>query len=308
MAIPYICDPMLELRSAFSRESHIGTMHRVERFAVCGLSPLAIGRMNRRQWRQAERWAWIFKLATTDTYTSTGSNTWTCPAGVTSVQAEVWGAGGSPQSPSPTGARGGGGGGAYSLKSGLAVTPSSGYTAFVGAAAAVTAGQDSYFVNSSTCMAKGGATTTGIGGASGGAAASGVGDTKYSGGNGGSSGSAGTTSGGGGGSSAGTGANGNNGSNGGATLGGAGATAPTGGGDGGRGGDKSAAGTNAVNGVQPGGGGGGRGFDATQASAVGGHGKVAITYTDPGHPAMRRFGGVSHAFPRIDGAEGAYIF
>lgn len=304
MAIPNICDPMLELQSAFSRESHVGTMRRVERFAVCGLSPFAIGRMNRRQWRQAERWAWVFRLVT-DTYTSSGSNTWTCPAGVTSVQAEVWGAGGSPNSPSGVG-RGGGGGGAYSLKSGIAVTPSTGYTAYVGTAVAATNGEDSYFVDAATCMAKGGIAATTATGAAGGAAASGVGDTKYSGGNGGN-GAAGR-GGGGGGSSAGTGANGNNGSGESLGIGGAGATAPTGGGNGGRGGDSNPAGTNAQPGSQPGGGGGGRGRTDTQSSGVGGDGKVAITYTDSGQPAVRRFGGALHAVSRIHGMEGAYIF
>ena len=276
--LAYDFRPMLRLETVAIQHCTIGPLHRTDRLCIARASDDFLAMLDRRRLPAFKRWAWVFRLVT-DTYTTAGSNTWTCPAGVTSVQGEAWGAGGSPLSPSPTGARGGGGGGAYSLKSGIAVTPSSGYTAFVGAAAAETAGQDSYFVNTSTCMAKGGSRSAGVGGGTGGAAASGVGDTKYSGGNGGSSGSAGTTSGGGGGSSAGTGANGNNGTAGGATLGGAGATAPTGGGNGGRGGDKSAAGTNAVNGTQPGGGGGGRGFDATQSSAIGGNGKVAITYT-----------------------------
>lgn len=260
------------------RSFDIGKMLRTERTFAYRLSPLAIGRMNRRQWRQAERWAWVFRLVT-DTYTSSGSNTWTCPAGVTAVQAEVWGAGGSPSTSGiSTNGRGGGGGGAYSLKSGIAVTPSSGYTAYVGKGVVALAGEDSYFVNSSTCMAKGGGTTTSTSAGTGGAAASGVGDTKYNGGNGGTGQV--TGGGGGGGSSAGTAAAGNTGGNGVASgAGGSGATAPTGGGNGGTGGTYLT--DNAQNGVQPGGGGGGRGraSSGTYPSGTGGHGKVAITYT-----------------------------
>src|SRR5262247_954414 len=73
--------------------------------------------------------------ATTDTYTTAGTFTWTCPAGVTSVQAEVWagGGGGGAGNGVDTGG-GGGGGGAYSKKNTIAVTPSTGYTVIVGAA------------------------------------------------------------------------------------------------------------------------------------------------------------------------------
>src|SRR5262247_1821407 len=73
--------------------------------------------------------------ATTDTYTTAGTFTWTCPTGVTSVQAEVWagGGGGGAGNGVDTGG-GGGGGGAYSKKNTIAVTPSTGYTVIVGAA------------------------------------------------------------------------------------------------------------------------------------------------------------------------------
>ena len=146
---------------------------------------------------------------TVQTYTATA--TWTCPAGVTSVDIECWGAGG--------GGGGenvytGGGGGGYSKTTAQSVTPGVDYTVTVGSGgnagglggSGTTGGDTSFRLPASTiyCLAKGGG--SGGSGGSGGASASGTGGTKYSGGNGGAAGAG--YAGGGGGSSAGTAANG----------------------------------------------------------------------------------------------------
>ena len=132
------------------------------------------------------------------------STTWVCPSFVTSVDVEVWGGGGggggSKSGPTvndnPGGA--GGGGGAYSKKLSISVTPGNYYTVNVGSGGTGTAGADgsdggdSWFIDSSTVLAKGGKAGTnsstgvdiGVGGA-GGLASGGIGDTKFSGGSGG---------------------------------------------------------------------------------------------------------------------------
>ncbi len=215
--------------------------------------------------------------ATTDTYTS--NDTWTAPAGVTSVTVDAWGAGGG-------GAHGfshdgsGGGGGAFSEKVGITVVPTTGYTVVVGTGGGEnTAGGDSYFINTSTVLAKGGGggvsyDTPGTGGA----AASGVGDTKFSGGNGGTNSSDLCAAGGGGG--AGTTANGGNGignscgtfpNNAGGTGG------SVGGGNGGTGVATGPGGTGNIKG----GGGGGNGAGAGAAGA-GARGEIQIIYTAGG--------------------------
>jgi hypothetical protein len=66
-------------------------------------------------------------LYTTDAFTSTGSDTWTCPAGVTSVEYLVVAGGGGGGIN-----RGGGGGGGGYLAGTLSVTPSTSYTVTVG--------------------------------------------------------------------------------------------------------------------------------------------------------------------------------
>ena len=195
------------------------------------------------------------------------SATWTCPAGVTSVQVEGYGAGGGPLNPGYKDPNAyGAGGGAYSKLNAFVSTPGNNYSISIGAAGVAGNGGDTTF-NSTSMVAKGGtggAWSAGVGGA----AASGTGDVKYSGGNGGTPDA---VYGGGGGSSAGTGSNGNNGANG--SAGGAGGSAPTGGYAGGNGANAAPGG----NGTAPGGGGGGAGYGSD--SGDGGKGRVILTYT-----------------------------
>jgi len=224
--------------------------------------------------------------AVTDSFTTAGSTTWTCPTGVTTATVECWGGGGSGGAGINGGGTtsssnaGGGGGGAYVIKA-VSVTPGTVYTVVVGAGGAAgtssNPGGDSSFATS-LAVAKGGSagvsvsgpSSGGAGGAGGSASAS-TGDTKFSGGNGATA-TSGTGPGGGGGSSAGTGANGNNGS------GGTAGTAPTGGGAGGAGATSSA---NGVGASTPGGGGGGAKTSSSSQrnGGAGGRGKVDITYT-----------------------------
>ena len=152
---------------------------------------------------------------TTQTYTSNG--TFTVPAGVTTVSVQAWGAGGAGGGVSTTSdGAGGGGGGAYSIAPALAV-PTGTHTVTVGiggtgnAGATGNPGTDSWFMNSSTVLAKGGAGGNppvsgagGIGGAGGAATPVVVGTTKYAGGNGGTGRDANTGHGGPGATSAGT--------------------------------------------------------------------------------------------------------
>jgi hypothetical protein len=71
----------------------------------------------------------------TQSYTASGSYTWTCPAGVTHVTVECWGGGGGGGSGSHyyNGTAGGGGGsGGYGTTNSYAVTPGTNYTVVVG--------------------------------------------------------------------------------------------------------------------------------------------------------------------------------
>lgn len=119
------------------------------------------------------------------TYTS--SDTWTCPEGITEVAVECWGAGGDGGTSISAAGGGGGGGGAYARVSVLSVTPGNDYTVTVGASG----GDDSWFGDTSTVLAKGGGNggdaalvaTPGAGGV-GGNANHCVGDVSWSGGNG----------------------------------------------------------------------------------------------------------------------------
>jgi hypothetical protein len=117
------------------------------------------------------------------------SGTFTVPAGVYQVTVEAWGGGGkggSCLSQNGINVGGGGGGGAFTSKS-IAVTPGATYTVNVGTGATTTAnGGDSWFINTTTILAKGG-NSTGNNiktGSNGGNAASCIGDLTANGGNG----------------------------------------------------------------------------------------------------------------------------
>ncbi|MES2574032.1 MAG: glucose/sorbosone family PQQ-dependent dehydrogenase [Bacteroidota bacterium] len=219
-------------------------------------------------------------IATDNTPTISGTETFTVPAGVTSITVEVWGAGGAGGARTNlNAAAGGGSGGAYS-SSVLSVSPGANINYFVGAGTPSviggvvgSPGEDSWFQSNTTVMAKGGNSgvdnTNNVAGA---LASAGFGTIKYSGGR---SGSSGSTNGGGGGSSAGIGANGNYT---GSSTNSAGATAPTDGGNGGNG--RTTSEGPGLAGSTPGGGGGGsRNGTIQQASGAGGNGRVRITYT-----------------------------
>jgi MSHA biogenesis protein MshQ len=229
--------------------------------------------------------------AVTDTFTASG--TWTAPAGVTSVDVEVWGGGGAGGgNPTSSDGGGGGGGGAYSRNTSIPVVPGTVYTVTIGAGGAGVAGDDggpggdSWFSTIGTILAKGGAGGArpvsgdgGLGG-TGGSAAAGVGAIKFSGGDGGTGRNNNTGQGGPGGSSAGTAADGTNGPTTWSTV--TAAAPPTGGGIGGDGGT--------INGLAPasgnGGGGGGSGDESGAGSnRLGGDGAtgyMTITYTAGG--------------------------
>ncbi len=212
---------------------------------------------------------------TVETFTSSG--TWQAPAGVTQVTVEVWGAGGGTgeveAQASNKSSMGGGGGGAYA-KSIVNVTSGTNYSYTVGLGANDTDGGDTYWVNSSTVMAKGGKAATIPTGGAGGTAADSVGTTKYSGGTG-ANGNLNTNNppGGGGGGGAGSTGNGKDASG---TSGGA-ATSEYGG----AGGNGAAAAGSGEHGNNYGGGagGGGRHGQNRADARAGGNGLVRITYT-----------------------------
>lgn len=119
----------------------------------------------------------------TDTYSTAGTTSWVAPTGVTSVDVECWGAGGGGGSQSQNRIKGGGGG-AYSKKLSIAVTPGNSYTVVVGSGGAAGVGNnsqggtggDTYFIDISTVLAKGG-----VGGGPAGALAGGTGGLSASG-------------------------------------------------------------------------------------------------------------------------------
>jgi hypothetical protein len=210
-----------------------------------------------------------------DSRTTAGAGTWTCPAGVTSVFAECWGAGGSGATGSGSTNGAGGGGGEYAAGY-VTVVPLAVYNLSVGAGgAAVTGsalsgndGASSWFTGAAgaTITANGGkkGLSTNWGGRGSGGSGSPA-PVHYSGGQGGDA----SPYSGGGGSCAGTAAGGNKGDG-----YGTGAAAPTGGGNGGPG--SGANNNNGQAGIQPGGGGGGCYGSVT--SGKGGDGKVRLTY------------------------------
>lgn len=128
--------------------------------------------------------------------TFTSTTTWTCPANVTSVQAECWAGGGSGGFASAgvggSAVGGGGGGGAYAKKNVIAVTPGNVYTVTVGLGGVNNEsgsgdGNDSWFSTSGTVLAKAGlkgGDNSGIG-AAGGSSGSCIGDVVTSGSSGG---------------------------------------------------------------------------------------------------------------------------
>src|SRR3990167_7317139 len=216
--------------------------------------------------------------------TTPGASSWIVPVGVTSVKVEAIGGGGG----GSYNRGGGGGGGAYSMSSGISVTPGSIINVSVGAGGGQSiAGGDTTF-NTSTVVAKGGAQGTTNSDvyitAAGGAAASGTGTIKYSGGDGGAGDKGnGQGAGGGGGGAAGPlgagGAGGtaptaSTGSGGGGSGGGtAGATVTTGGNnDAGAGGGSSSGASGSSSAVHSAGGGGG-GYFGPITGGAGGSGK-----------------------------------
>lgn len=144
-------------------------------------------------------------------YTTAGTYTWVCPAGVTSVSVVCVGGGSSRLS----GTSGGGFGGGLGYKNNISVTPGASYTVVVGNGTnrgADQTGGTSYFINTSTVRGGGatiaaGGTFTGDGGGNGGsggngnwAGGGGAGGYSGNGGNGGNNpGSSGTSGSGGGG-------------------------------------------------------------------------------------------------------------
>jgi hypothetical protein len=221
---------------------------------------------------------------TVNTYT--GTVDWTVPAGVTSIKAECWGAGGGGMS----GSGAGGGGGEYACNPALAVTPGESLHLFVGHGGAGGAGGSgvrnpgywgdyTYVERSGYAIveARGGAAaysdTTPGGGDSG--------DPIHFPGGGSHSVSGWSHGGGGGGSSAGVSSAGLTGSASSGTTGGAGAPAVAGGGAGGHGGNGTGVGGTAGSAGQYPGGGGGSGGLGSAASASGGagaNGSIRISY------------------------------
>jgi hypothetical protein len=232
------------------------------------------------------------------TYTNTNSSTWTCPANVTALQVEAWGAGGAGGSAirgtSKAAMGGGGAGGAYAKVTNYPVISGRTYYLNIGAGGisstndlATVPGGDSWFnsnnVTSTLVLAKGGAggqsvvtTTTDLYGTGGTGTISGsIGDMVRAGGNGATS----TTNGcgGGGGGSAGTSSAGNAPAS---TTNGLGALAVTGGGNGG---NANATAGSSGDGQSPtgspgGGGGGARAASATQRyGGTGGAGQIILT-------------------------------
>lgn len=226
-------------------------------------------------------------------YTYNSSTTWTCPANVTAVQVECWGAGGAGGSglkPVSGNAFGGGGaGGAYARKSMVTVVPGSSYTITIGAGGvsalspslASVPGGDTWFGSATSCLAKGGAggksvisSGSGIVGSGGaGSSAGSVGDVVYAGGSGLVGQGSPINTGGGGGGSAGTTGAGTN------ATSYQGATAVIGGGAGGNGKDSSGNGDGSPGSSPGGGGGGARGSSVGSQGkgGAGGDGRVVLT-------------------------------
>ncbi len=220
---------------------------------------------------------------------------WVCPANVTAVQVEAWGAGGaggSGSKPVSGNAFGGGGaGGSYAKKSSVSVVPGTSYTISIGEGGVsaispsltTVSGGDSWFGSGAvaSCLAKGGAggqsvisSGSGIVGSGGvGSSAGSVGDVFFAGGNGLVGQGSPTNTGGGGGGS------GTTLSAGGSATSYLGATGVSGGGAGGNGKDSTGNGDGLQGGSPGGGGGGARGSSVGSQTlgGKGGAGQVVLT-------------------------------
>ena len=204
---------------------------------------------------------------TPQTYTTSGS--WVCPAGVTQVTVQCWGAGGGGGGRTSTGRAGGGGGGAYACST-FTVIPGTSYPFVVGTGGGNNAAGTASSFNTNWVLASGGSggTLNSTAGGNGGQASTSIGSIKYSGGNGGT----GSSNGAGGGGAAGTLGVGANGSD-------------TGGGTGngvnsGNGGAQQNGNSNGNNGGNYGGGGGGaRRTSGTRNGGSGGNGLVIVSPT-----------------------------
>jgi hypothetical protein len=191
--------------------------------------------------------------------TFNASTTWTCPAGVTSVDVECVGGGGGGRGGTAVTQQPGGGGGAYARSATVTVTPGNNYTITVGGGGAGgTAGGGSggdggnTSFNTTTVVAEGGKGGTSGGAGSGGLAANSTGATTTT------SGTTGQT---------------------GAAGGAGGAAAPPLGGAGGAGPPSGSQNP----GVAPGG--GGSGGDGSVVGGAGAAGRVVLTYTAVSPPS-----------------------
>lgn len=213
---------------------------------------------------------------------TSGSGTFTVPAGVTSIEIQCWaGGGGTQDNTLAANNTGGAGGGAFSQKTALTVSPGDSLIYVVGASgmngSTATPGGTTSVVHSSitVCLALGGGAGTSLIAGAGGLASGGTGDVTFSGGAGHLS-NAGNT-GGGGGSSAGSSSNGNDapgpsGTNTSANPG----PAVTGGGAGGQG--ESPLNGAGQNGFSPGGGAGSVSRNDATVGLIGGSGKIIFTW------------------------------
>lgn len=265
-------------------------------------------------------------VVTSDSTPGTSGNTWTVPAGVTSLKIEGWGSGASGCNSASNTAAGAGGGGEYAAEPSITVKQGDVVTWTVPAGGAggfnTTDGGDAIlYVNGVEVLrAHGGKKGTTSGGGKGGTGSTNT--IHFDGGKGGNGNGAG------GGSSAGTKASGNAGGNGSAYGYSAapGGAAPTGGGKGGTGGTSS---TNGANGNTPGGGGGASGGSSSGSggswvstlAGSGAAGQIQVTYyastlvaslasmtgtTDPNNPANTIPAGLKVQRQELVGVVGGY--
>lgn len=212
------------------------------------------------------------------TFTVPGPIAWTCPANVTGIQVECWGASSGGANTAPSASGHGAGAGEYAAEPALTTAPGTVYFGQVGQGGAPGGG-----AGGNTTWASGAVVAHGSSGTAGGTGSANA--VHHNGGAGGApavrSGSNFPGGGGGGGSGApsGAGNNGTAGNSGGASA--AGGVALASGGAGGKGGAANSPGSH---GSAPGGGGGGGGFG--QPGAAGSNGQIRITWTSaPGNPS-----------------------